>query len=604
MKVEAPYRARTPSRQIVFAAAAIFLVGFGVRVLSWHDTRRDVGKVQSVVVGDYQRTARLLRQHGVVGFFSRSGPLADPDLLGHPPGYPILLAIVTAVFGESNTAVQFVQIVCDALAAVLIFLIAIELLPISVGVIAGILVAVAPQFAWNSVLLLPDSLAVFPILLAVYLLTRALKRPHWMPVLIAGVLIGLSCWLRANALLLAPFLGFVVFVLFDRQQRLRYAATLLAGTVLYIAPLTIRNLIVHDSFVPVSLGAGQTMLEGIADYDPLGRFGIPETDMGIMKMEAEQYNRPDYYATLFSPDGVKRDRMRLARSFGIIAHHPIWFAGVILQRAGSMLRLERARAVSTRPSVTHSLERFEQSPKVWQGGTDFLSQPAEKAAQSQVSLDEMGMVRIVSDNSKQGNQITSRPISVTERRDFVFRFLVRVQEGRMAVNIIGAQSGQLLASSIIEKAEVKDGQSLPLTVVEIPFVSGSEGSVALMFANAAPHTGKSIVEVGAMSLYDLGPSGVFWSRPLRLLLWPLQKLFITAVMLPLALFGIVMLVRSRACQTLILLLAVPAYYLSVQSWVHTEYRYVLAVHYFLFVMVAVSLYRIAGLLRPVFSRLR
>jgi hypothetical protein len=40
--------------------------------------------------------------------------------------------------------------------------------------------------------------------------------------------------------------------------------------------------------------------------------------------------------------------------------------------------------------------------------------------------------------------------------------------------------------------------------------------------------------------------------------------------------------RGKKWRALVVLLAVPVYYLCVQSALHTEYRYVLAVHYFLF----------------------
>src|SRR5437016_2809665 len=129
----------------------IFLVAFGVRVLSWHDTRLEVGKVQTAVTGDYQRVAQLLRQGGLASFLSSASPLSDLDTLGHPPGYSILIASIFAVFGESNTAVQFVQIICDALAAVMIFLIVAESLPTSAAVSAGTLAAFSPQFSWNAV---------------------------------------------------------------------------------------------------------------------------------------------------------------------------------------------------------------------------------------------------------------------------------------------------------------------------------------------------------------------------------------------------------------------------------------------------------------------
>ena len=82
--------------------------------------------------------------------------------------------------------------------------------------------------------------------------------------------------------------------------------------------------------------------------------------MGIMKQEAEDFHRPDYYGTLFNPDGVERERGRLARGFAVIRRHPFWFSGVMARRAASMLRLERSRLVSTDPPVSHSLGRDRQ----------------------------------------------------------------------------------------------------------------------------------------------------------------------------------------------------------------------------------------------------
>src|SRR5260370_28940276 len=96
----------------------IFLLAFGVRVLSWHDTRLEVGKVQTAVSADYKRVAQLLREGGVRSCFSSSSPLADLNNLGHPPVYSILIALIYSVFGSSDSAVQFVQIICDALAAI------------------------------------------------------------------------------------------------------------------------------------------------------------------------------------------------------------------------------------------------------------------------------------------------------------------------------------------------------------------------------------------------------------------------------------------------------------------------------------------------------
>src|SRR5947199_77980 len=82
-----------------------------------------------------------------------------------------------------------------ALGAVVLFLIAAGLLPLAAAVVAGSLAAVSPQLAWNCVLLLPDTVSVLPLLLAFYCLLQASKRGGAVALaLLAGVLVGVSCW--------------------------------------------------------------------------------------------------------------------------------------------------------------------------------------------------------------------------------------------------------------------------------------------------------------------------------------------------------------------------------------------------------------------------
>ena len=165
-------------RQRIIIAGLIFLSAFGVRLLVWQNKGSEVPQVQTRVAENYKQLARLLQQNGLASFFDPSSTTSNPDLLGHPPGYSVLLALIYRLAGETDLAAQLFQIVCDSLAAVMIFLIAIELLPFGVGVIAGFMAALAPQFSWNSVLLLPRPLAASRSLLAIYLITRAHQRPR------------------------------------------------------------------------------------------------------------------------------------------------------------------------------------------------------------------------------------------------------------------------------------------------------------------------------------------------------------------------------------------------------------------------------------------
>ncbi len=432
---------RLATRRKLSILVLIFLTALGVRLLNWHSSHSGVSAVQTSLVLNYKHQAHLIRENGLASLYDSSSSTNDPDLLGHPLGYPILLSLIYRVTAESDTATQLLQMILDSLASVIICLIAFELLPTAVGVFAGLMAAFAPQFSWNSILLLPDSLAALPILLAVLLIIRTRRqsanRTRLLLLLAVGALIGVSCWLRANALLLAPFMALLFLIVYRRGNRMRPALLLVAGAFLAIAPLTIRNAIGFGRFIPLSLGAGQTLIEGIADYNTDGTLGLPQTDIELIRKEVEAYHRPDYANSLFTPDGPARDRARLLRGLAVIRTHPFWFLRVMLQRAASTLRLERT--------------------------------------------------------------------------------------------------------------------PLRLTTTE---------------------------SAGGQSLFQ-------W--PLR----TIQRLFITAIFLPLTLIGAAILLYQRQLQTLAILLVVPCYYFCIQSALHTEYRYVLVIHYFLFVLAAVGAYTIS-----------
>ena len=589
---------KSPSaRARLFIALAVFLLAFGVRLLSWHDTRLEVGKVQTAVTVDYRRVATLLRQGGIGSFFSRSSPLADLHNLGHPPGYSILLGLVGSAPDNSNTAIQLTQITGDALSAVIIFLIVAELVSPIAGAIAGLLAALSPQFAWNSVLLLPDSLSVLPILLAVYVLVRATNKPAVWKFILAGVLIGLSCWFRPNTLFLGLFVA-AVPLLIETSRRWSFAGAVLGGALLIILPLTIRNAIVFHSFIPLSLGAGQTLLEGIADYDQEGRFGIPATDIGIMKQEAEQSQRPDYNLTLFRPDGVERERARLSRGFAVIRSNPIWFAGVMLRRAGSMVKLERARLISIEPPVSHSLDHgalasaWSITPaKLTKTTTELSPQDYDPATNT---------LRLVGDESHYGPQISSNWIVIKQNTDYLLVVPAKIERGRMRISVVD-QSGTVYASGVVETVSNRSPEDQPLISVQLPFVSREAKPVRMVFSNEASDPPNPVLKIGTSELFELGSARFLWTRYPRVLVHAIQKVFLTAVMLPLAILGLAFLILRKHSRALVLLSVVPVYFFTVQSILHTEYRYLLALDYFLFAFAAIGIgwvvIGVTGLLR-------
>ena len=84
-------------------------MSLGVRLLTWHDLRLEVWKVQTYVTSDYKYSAYLLARRNFKGFFY------DINRMGHPPGYPIVLAGIFKVIGDSDDAIQLIQVVATQL---------------------------------------------------------------------------------------------------------------------------------------------------------------------------------------------------------------------------------------------------------------------------------------------------------------------------------------------------------------------------------------------------------------------------------------------------------------------------------------------------------
>lgn len=544
----------THRRVIIFG---LFLLALLVRFLTWQDNRHELWKVQTHVTIDYKEPARALAAGDFNSFVD------DINHMGHTPGYSIVLAAIFKMFGESDIAVQAFQVLMDTGAVVLLFLIAAEFLPVAAAAICGALAAISPQFASFSLPLLPDSLVVPPILLAIWLLIRTRRESRIANFAIAGALIGLSCWLRSNAFLLAPFIALMTPLFVERGKRLRAASALVAGAMLTIAPVTIKNAIVYHRFVPLSLGAGQTLLEGIADYDQANRFNIPNTDLAIMRQEAEWYGNPEYARVLFGRDGIERDRMRVRRGLGVIRSHPFWFAGVVVRRGLASTRLDPVPVLNRESPVSHPI------PSLSGNGQ---------------------LLPLAPHHENYGTLYVSEAMGVKTGMDCVAYVPVKLEQGRLQIKIMDEAQRVVLALMNLDLVEGVSAPEQPVHKLAIPFVSANHSQVRLVVSNFAARD--SSVLIGQPHVGELGPSSYQWLRYVRQPLRFVQRFFKTAWVLPLVIVGLFAFIRRREWSNLALLLAVPAYYLTVQSTLHTERRYVYVIHFFFLVLASAALWRL------------
>jgi 4-amino-4-deoxy-L-arabinose transferase-like glycosyltransferase len=265
-----------PRRRLLVLCFIVFTVAFGVRLLHWQNNWLTIDNLMDKTAARYQEEAQFLTDRDFTSFIRGRSQEPDTGMLIHTPGYPIFVAAVHALSRNSNVALRLIHITSGAAAVVLVLLIALELLPTGVAILAALFAAVSPQLSFYSLVLLPDSVIGITLLLGMYLLVRARRQQNHLMIIGAGVCIGLSCWLRANVLVLAPFLCLFIPLLFPRDKWLRYAVLLVTAAVLTIMPITIRNAVVFKSFIPLTLGTGTNLMEGIADYDPEKRFAMEQ----------------------------------------------------------------------------------------------------------------------------------------------------------------------------------------------------------------------------------------------------------------------------------------------------------------------------------------
>ncbi len=281
---------------------------------------------------------------------------SDTTLLAHAPAYSIFLSAIYYVKGRSYFTVQVVQNAINSVCPILLFLIAGNLISWRVGAVSGLLAALSHHLSYYSNLILSDSLCAFPILIAVYLLVKARNRRKdslWLYAL-AGAMIGLSAWVRPNPMLMGLFCGVSLVVISRRRQALTNAIVLASATFLTIAPITVRNYIVYGEFVPIQIGFGLNLWEGLGEASG-GRFGAV-TDDDVILQEIALYDDHRYADSWASPDGIKRDHDRLRRSLRIIGEHPFWYAGSVFSRLGEILKDTAGAPLVFRSTDTKQLE--------------------------------------------------------------------------------------------------------------------------------------------------------------------------------------------------------------------------------------------------------
>jgi 4-amino-4-deoxy-L-arabinose transferase-like glycosyltransferase len=171
------------------------------------------------------------------GFMLNGAPYAV-----HPPGYPLFLGVLYAVFGHHEAVVKIVQACLGGLTCVLVWLIGERLFTRRTGMVAASIAAVYPLMVFYTGVLLSETLYVFLATLLLHLLVRLRDTPSLRGVCLAGVVLGLMNLTRPVTLLLPAALLLWGWLEFASLRRAAVTAAVIAGiTGLMMAPWVARN---------------------------------------------------------------------------------------------------------------------------------------------------------------------------------------------------------------------------------------------------------------------------------------------------------------------------------------------------------------------------
>jgi 4-amino-4-deoxy-L-arabinose transferase-like glycosyltransferase len=287
------------------------------------------------ITGEYvDVVTNLLNGHGLTQFVdiapydARRIQMEYMPFVARPIGYVAFLSLVSLVAGITPIAWQIVQAIVTAFSALLVYklvklLFAKQPRVEAIAKVAAILAAMWPNQARFDIALLPDGPATLIMLGLAYQLTLLARTGERKHLIYSGLILATSILLRPDFVLFPTFFIVAAMLLTNYKRAIVQTATLLGLLAIMIALNTWKNYAISGDIVPLNLGSGTTMYEGISQFgDTLG------TTYADERVARDKLNTKE----LFYPNGPENDKKLFGEAIEIIKQHPGFYAQLLLKR--------------------------------------------------------------------------------------------------------------------------------------------------------------------------------------------------------------------------------------------------------------------------------
>lgn len=221
-------------------------------------------------------------------------------ILDLSPLYLYFNLLFHKVYGKSWEGLALLQVFLGSLNVLLIYLIGEKVFDRTVGFLGALLLILYGNMTLFELTLEPEALVIFLNSLGVLFLLTTREEilsgsPPWR-LFLPGVLLGLSVISKPNGLLFLPLAIFWIgWAQIDWSMRMKASLFLLLGVLLVVSPITLRNYLLFQDFIPVTADGGKVFYHGNGP----GSTGMERADLPEQGFREEGMGDPDPAHALF-----------------------------------------------------------------------------------------------------------------------------------------------------------------------------------------------------------------------------------------------------------------------------------------------------------------
>jgi 4-amino-4-deoxy-L-arabinose transferase-like glycosyltransferase len=281
--------------------------------------------------------------------FTPSAVLAP--LYNDEGGYAMLLAGTWKLFGSQRWAyVRVLQLLLDVVMCWLVFLIGVRVFNERTGLGAAALYAVFIPGIEMAVRPHRDIWVSFLFISSVYLLVRnGWSRPMLRDLFLIGVTAGAVAWMRSTAVLFVFAVAAALLLVHGRNEPMRRIAVLLAGFLLLLVPLLVRNYLVFDKFMATRGAFWHSFWAGVGQTP--NPYGLQDDDATIIAFAA----RSDSTAKI---GGDKYEQVLKRKAQDVWRDHPGWYALSVAKRSTLFVFPKTGRAIFFQETLQQHVTGF------------------------------------------------------------------------------------------------------------------------------------------------------------------------------------------------------------------------------------------------------